>query len=478
MPKTGSSAIQAFLTLNHDILKKRGFEFPSPPHFDQAYQTSTGNVGMFHKLFINNDLNTIRKTLESFKGKHDVILSAEALFDCIRDFPDSFFEVFNEYDYKIICYVRRQDNLLSSSYKQVVKNHDGMSLDIIDIIAEILDFSSILVDAQQYTSSENIIVRPYEKQQFSGGNIFSDFLHCIGLELEEDYIFPDKIVNPSLNLDALEFRRLLNNLEVDKNNVTNKNTINALLAKYTVENNKGKPFQDDNIFSPRERIEIINTYKEKNEEVAKVFLQRESGILFYDVLPEVDELWEPNGGITFEKAVDISKYMLETKFEHDFEQQLINNIVKSTIDSILDTDMKTKDQLKGMPVIYNLSNKPIALSEDVAVLERKNRVWYIESSGIDPYFIIPNFDGKSNEGNIYIEIAITSTTDTILQLFYMSSNNRFDNKHCLSKSICEGYNKIIFHIEEEQSIKKLRLDPGNMEAIYLLHTFEVRKGNY
>lgn len=476
MHKTGSSAIQAFLTLNYNTLKRKGVLFPNPPNFGQPFQTSGGNVAHLLNLFTDNSIDKIKSFIESFDDQYDVILSSEALFHVLRDYPKRFFNVFNNYNYKIICYVRRQDNFVSSWYNQAVKNHDIKSCSKVEIfnLAKPHDFCKVLLDSFKYAEADKFIVRPYEKQQFYGGNIFSDFLNCIGLELDDDFIFPEKIVNPSLNWDALEFRRILNILEVDRNNFKDKYYINNILAKYTVDKNMGKPFQDNNIFSPKERIEIINAYKEKNEQVARIFLNRKDGKLFYDPIPEIDSPWQQNEELTFEKALDICKYILSTKYKDNLEDELIKSIAKGTIDRVLHSDQLSDEDIKDKPVIYSLNRRPIALSKDVLTIEKKLDFWYIESCGEDPYFTMPNFNEKSNGGEIFVKIGITTSSNTVLQLFYISDNKSFDRDHCISRSLKRGYNEIVIKIKEDKPIKSLRLDPGNVEGIYLLHIFEVR----
>lgn len=467
-PKTGSSAIQAFLTLNHDKFLEKGILFPNPPNFEQAFQTSSGNANSFYKLFIDNDIDKIKNLIDLYNSK-TVILSSEYFFDILIRYPERFFDVFNTYDYKVIIYVRRQDNLISSLLNQHIKNSYGISYHIIGDITKTHDFTKVLLNSLNYTEVDKFIVRPYEKQQFYEGNIYSDFLNCIGLELDNDFVYPEKIVNPSLNWDALEFRRILNILEVDKDNIKNKFFVNELLAKYTVENNKGKPFQDDNIFSPKERIEIINAHKEKNEQVARVFLNREK--LFYDSLPDINNDWKPHDKLTLEKALNISKFILNTKYKDNLEEELIKSIAKGTIDRLLGNEQFKN--IKDKTLIYSLNTEPVNLSKDISKLEKKLDFWYIESSGNDPHFIIPELN--EIDGEIYIRIEITSSTNTVLQLFYISDNNNFDSTHCLTQGIQKGYNEIILKLQEKEPIKSLRLDTANTEGIYLLHSFEVRK---
>lgn len=472
MPKTGSSAIQAFLTLNYNKLLKKGVFFPNPPKFDHAFQTTIGNAAILRKLFENNEVDEVRKYIEKFKDKDTIIFSSEYLYDILRESPERFFDVFNKYDYKIICYVRRQDNLLSSLYNQYIKNHYGT----VRSIGKVFDFSKTLLGSLEYTEPDKIIVRPYEKQQFYGGSIFSDFLNCIGLKLEDDFILPEKVVNPSLDRDALEFRRILNILEVDKGNFVKQHCINELLAKYTVDNNMGKPFQDNNIFPPKERIELINGHKKENELVAKVFLNRTDGKLFYDPTPQIRNNWNENKDLTFEKALDICKYLLSSKYGDNLEEELINIIAKGTVEKLLNSDyfINGVDDIKRKPLIYSLKSKPINISKDISIFERKLDFWYIESCGTDPHFIIPNFNEKGNDGEIIVKISITASSNTAMQLYYLSDNKSFDSNHCVNRNLKMGFNEIVINIKEKKNIKSLRLDPSIVEGFYLLHSFEVR----
>ncbi|NOU66229.1 hypothetical protein GC096_19500 [Paenibacillus sp. LMG 31461] len=476
MPKTGSSAIQAFLALNYENLLKRHVHFPNPPSFSQAFQTSSGNADVLYELFINNELIEIERFIESLGHEDKVILSSERLFEVLQLYPTRFFSVLNRYNFKIICYVRRHDNLISSYYNQRVKNHDEVNRStVLEYVKLNSHFYEVLSESLKYTSSERFIIRPYEKQQFCGGNIYSDFLNCIDIEVEGDFIFPEKIVNPSLGWDALEFRRHLNMLRIDHDNITNKLAINALLAKYTVEHNMGRPFQENSIFSPTERYEIINSFSEKYECIARTFLGRENGKLFYDDIPDIDSPWQQNEELSFEKSFEICKYLLNHKDKINVEEELMHIMLRGTVDRVLsDEDHLSHLDFENMAFIYTLITKPTALSKDISILQRKLDFWYIEASGLDPHFTLPNFNAKSNDGEISVKIGITSSVSAVIELFYISDNVTFDSKHCISRNLKKGYNEVIININERSAIKSLRLDPGNVEGVYLLHQFEVK----
>ncbi|WEK53926.1 MAG: hypothetical protein P0Y55_15375 [Candidatus Cohnella colombiensis] len=475
MHKTGSSAIQALLTLNNMKLQDKGFFFPNPPNFDQAYQTSEGNAGFLYKLFVDNELDEIKKYIESIEHSK-IILSSEYLFQALLEYPERFFKVFNDYDYKIICYVRRQDDLFSSMYNQMVKNHDlEDKLSALKFIEGKSDFHKVLFECLKYTELENVIVRPYEKQQFYKGNIYSDFLNCIGLELEESYCLPEKIVNPSLSWDSLEFRRLLNSMAIDRDEPLRKFPINELLARYTVEMNRGEPFGENNTFPSKKRIEIINSFYEKNKQIANRFLHRKSGELFLDPLPDIDKRDEWNKQLSIEDMIKICRYILSSTYQDDVELELLKVIAKGTIEKILTDNDKCIVEVNNYPVIYTLNDVPTYISNDITSFERKLNLWYIESSGGDPHFSLPNFTEASHKKEVLVKVDILSSCDTILELFYQTSNREFDADHCVKRYINKGYNEIVIRLKEPENITSLRLDPSNLQGVFLIYLLEVRE---
>ena len=76
--------------------------------------------------------------------------------------------------------------------------------------------------------------------------------------------------------------------------------------------------EKQHLLSPQQRREIIAKYEESNTKVAREYLGREDGRLFYAPLPDPDEPWEPYEGLTVEKVVPILTQMvfnLDNKFQ-------------------------------------------------------------------------------------------------------------------------------------------------------------------
>jgi hypothetical protein len=212
MPKTGSSAIQAFLALNFEFLAKNNMVYPWHPGFGQAFQTSSGNAHQLHDLIINSNYDHFSNLMNDVKYEK-VILSSEFLFHTIRLAPEKFAKFFEAYDIHVICYIRRIDDFLESCINQLIKNHGMIDYSNFDSIIDDHDYATTLIKLEKYIPIEKIIIRIYDVSNFTGGTIYSDFSSCLNLDINDDIlVYPDKQVNPSLNRNAFEFRRILNSL--------------------------------------------------------------------------------------------------------------------------------------------------------------------------------------------------------------------------------------------------------------------------
>lgn len=286
MPKTGSSALQAFLLLNTQKLEELGIHYPANQTFGQAFQTSSGNAYKLSKLYAFQNTEEINKFFyENITQNKITVLSSEALYHTFKTDPSFFFKSLEEYDYKIICYVRRQDDAYQSIINQRVKNHNLILNKRVFNNPIGSNYGDTLFNALNFTQKERIIVRPYEKSQFVGGSIFSDFLNCINIKWDDNFDMPEKHVNPSLNAVSLYFRSFLNEIGIDRNKWNEKVIWNEILQKYSVSKSFGKPFLDHGLLNTKQRIKVINDNSIQNEKLARVFLNREDGILFIEPLP-------------------------------------------------------------------------------------------------------------------------------------------------------------------------------------------------
>jgi hypothetical protein len=69
--------------------------------------------------------------------------------------------------------------------------------------------------------------------------------------------------------------------------------------------------KDYPVFSPQQRLELIEQYAEENAAIAREYLGREDRKLFYDPLPDPDEEWQPYDELIEDDARLINEYLAD-----------------------------------------------------------------------------------------------------------------------------------------------------------------------
>ncbi|MHC4266332.1 MAG: hypothetical protein ACYSUK_10425 [Planctomycetota bacterium] len=155
-------------------------------------------------------------------------------------------------------------------------------------IERICNSYTLLSEWARIFGKENIIVRPYEQQQFINYNLFDDFLSILDLNLTDNYKIPPS-ANESLHQDFLEIIRIANLLPVEKPKEQKKalshNFLSDKLTALAPLTSKGAKGEKNVFLSPAKRLEILKKYEKNNQSIAHEFLGREDGKLFYDPLP-------------------------------------------------------------------------------------------------------------------------------------------------------------------------------------------------
>jgi hypothetical protein len=306
--KTGTSALQDFLSSNRKILETKGYLYPGqkPAHHEMvkdivalatpgAGKKPAPSLRKYLDEISKSDLNTVILSSEEFEGLGDRVTLLKKIID-------------NKFAIKIIFYVRRQDDRIESMYNQRVRQ-EGVRLDkpftafIGNGYFRGLDYYQVLLPWCQAFGKENIIVRCYEKEQLPEG-IFHDFLGVVGLIPDESYILPKDKVNMSLNWDLIEIIRICNT------RFKNDSQFSRFLVEALTEINRDCKPEQRRLLPPGQRREIIQIYEESNANVAREFLGRPDGSLFTGPLPDPGEPWEPYEGLTLEKIVPIFTQMI------------------------------------------------------------------------------------------------------------------------------------------------------------------------
>ncbi len=272
--KTGSTAIQRMMATNKIKLSDRGVLYPTTGrvgagHHDLAWSFNRKPEQMPLWIALRSEI--------SRSNPRQVVVSSEE-FESLNT-TERWSRLRDELEEKarVVCYLRRQDDYVISSYHQHVKT--GATHPIAQHerkIAPRLDYAARLASIEAAIGKAAMIVRPYEKQQLPGG-VLPDFLAAIGLEGAE-LDLPKFRVNPSLSVAGFNIMMDINKAVADK-------SLRQTLARFIwLHAFAASEVDKPNLLSLDARAEIVARYAEGNAEVARRYLGREDGALFYDAI--------------------------------------------------------------------------------------------------------------------------------------------------------------------------------------------------
>ena len=322
------------------------------PITSALYSQSPADIaGRMKQVFYENNCNTMVISDEClFESTvwwiFPLSLNTEFLLNGRRNYIMRYFkETFEEFDIKIVCYLRRQDDYIESLYNQWVKgmdaelyntifNNPSLSSDenkykIDEINAPNIHMAKLIngmlnVDYYAHLSKwaelygkENIVIRPYEKNCLPKGveyDFFTNILNIGGGSLGNLKLYGE--VNPGFKKDIIEYKMAARLFDLTKE-IYSLNDSPALA--HLSENNK------KNILTAKQGNEILEYYSGSNARIAREYLRRENGALFYGRRRESKDDYP---GLSAQAAVDISRELIlmlkNTAQKRYEEQELIN----------------------------------------------------------------------------------------------------------------------------------------------------------
>ncbi len=97
----------------------------------------------------------------------------------------------------------------------------------------------------------------------------------------------------------------------------------------------------------------------------------------------------------------------------------------------------------------------------------------IQSDGIDPQVLLPSIT-CIHQGKPVLKIVMNSPVSTVLQIFYLTPNEkRYASWHSVQAKVFKGENILFLKIPRQALLNSLRLDPGKMPGRYLLRSVEM-----
>lgn len=318
-PKTGTSALQYFCAGNRKILEEKGiyypdlgFRFPDiGKHRNAHFLSYKEYINKKEKLRDHEAEKKIReegiqKLEEAFQTHDTILISDEHIWneaEMTTEILPALYQHFMEQgvQIKIIVYLRRQDQVIQSFWAQKIKESSTITFESYMETEKYrrfrLDYATRIQEFEDIVGKDHLIVRCYEKQQYQGEQktIMSDFLDILGLELTEEYKNSEKVYNVSLEGIYLEVKRLFNSLPQFKKH---KNYMVDLLKEQQAIDYQNNALERKKMyFTPEAEKEFMQKFEEENLTVAKKYLNRENGKLFFENY--LDEIQEGNTGMDY-----------------------------------------------------------------------------------------------------------------------------------------------------------------------------------
>lgn len=362
-PKTGTTMLQHFMSDNRELLRGKGYSFPNFGfRFDGIGRGRNGHF-LIHRYFDEKGdrLYDREKELQSEGMKilmdelsqyKNVVLSEEGIWNSYQRIP-GFWEKLNArvteagHILKVIVYLRRQDSYIQSYWAQRVKVVSRLSfqqfLSSEAIKHRCLDYEKGLRYIANGIGQENIIVRPFEKGQFTEASLPADFLNVLGLSLTEEYMIDKEIVNTSISGKYLEVKRILNTMPEYQGKM---NFIIPLL--YQTEAEDASCGGKENYFKLGQAARFMKRFEESNNRVAREYLHRD-GSLFMEEIPDggehegfsAQELVLACGRMLLKMQDDLEASNAEQRKYRDRVQELEGGIIERILHKI-------KNRLKGV----------------------------------------------------------------------------------------------------------------------------------
>jgi len=492
--KTGTTALQKFLRDNAELLKEQQFMYPL-----------LSNSKEFNHCYIKSLEDWQRVVLtESF----NYIFSCENLYDKLFDCADFFKAQQENFNITIIIYLKRQDLMTQSVYNQLIKGASYYG-DIKNFDNYQYDYVHFLEKVSALFGKEAIIVRPYEQEQLVNNDIIDDFLTLLNIKINKNFIIDqNKLANPSLTPSLIDYFKVLNKANVDQKL---KRQIHLAIADQTIAGNKAGLYKNHGLLSPRQRFDILQNYQASNEKIAREYLGRSDGKLFYEALPDPNQTWQAPPKLDVALAEEITQTIYRQQKElvlklykhlsHILEMspldekgdytdvQTIYHAIRTSLDQYdkqmimheilfeqsptLLSQFDLKCEINGSNFLEKLSKK----SKDVSSLCNNNGCLMLSSSGDDPYIILKPLENVDKHQAFIVNITIEPPQETTIQCFYkLDHEDHFSPQTMLSQSLHLGKNTLCFYIDHPNFNGQLRIDVGDCIGVYKIENIIVKSG--
>lgn len=294
--KTGTTAIQHTLARNRKLLLSNGILFPVSPGQDNHLMMAVSAADTAQTLDLRAMLGfdaaaKADEALAAFpaalaeelaaSGADRVIISNEHCSSRLKR-PDEIEKVRDllsplAESVTIIMYLRRQDELLFSSYSTSLKSGRTTPMPIPrSADSDFFNYPRILGLWRDVFGAENIVVRIYHENWPRNRDLIADFFEALDIPIPVGQLdMPPGLPNRRLDPQIAEFLRIMNKyIRFSENGVVNPlhGLVVQALAKI--------PAIQASIADPADVTALLAMFEPSNEAVAREYLHQTEGPLF------------------------------------------------------------------------------------------------------------------------------------------------------------------------------------------------------
>lgn len=219
--KTGTTFLQINLKRNVPWLLARGVYYKTPDTPDKRQISHHPLIREFYGE--DGSPERGRAEIETLlaeaaeKNATTLLISSEMLVGRSLDI-DAFLPAFASHDVTAIAYLRRPDDLIVSAYNQIVRDETHRRMRPLSLEHRPYDASFRMQLSRWMRPGISLLLAPYDRNQWVGGTIVTDFLSMIGID---DWSGMDTAArkensNSSLPSSLTEIIRLANHIPMSK----------------------------------------------------------------------------------------------------------------------------------------------------------------------------------------------------------------------------------------------------------------------
>lgn len=347
--KTGTTTIQTYCGINREQLKSKGVLFPIMPyHYDRITENRNGHFlyAMIYENGVRNkekEKQVLKQELDyivdCFKDYDNVLLSEESIWWATATRRKGLWKYLqehsqqNNYQVKIIVYLRRQDQFMMSRYNQIIKTDTGGGTqrfyeyfkDMNGKYKCVMNYRQRLDYMAKFFPKENIVVKRFDRSYFYNGDLNADFLHILGVEIDGTFAELPKDENLGISVQSGELKRVLNRLG------TMTFAENQKLLQMLNECEVLLPKREVSIMTTEHIEKFMKKFIDDNESIAVDYIGDGKPMFNYDykqkpVWSYEDKNYHEEVILFFAKAIDsVYKENIQLKKENE---HLNNNIEK------------------------------------------------------------------------------------------------------------------------------------------------------